>query len=142
MAQDRLKRVLILLVIVGFLLVGGKVFADWQNKKRASGQPISLPLKDISAQINNLGEEVLGNAISIIPGSSDLREKILEKPTPTVVKESSSSSGQQGSQTVVTKETVSNTEVIIQMLKDLPADQLDKIKKQVFKDFCQQILAE
>jgi len=142
MAKDRLKRLLIVLLITVFFLIGGKVFADWQNKRKASGQPISLPLKDISVQINNLGEEVLGNAISIIPGSSDLKEKILEKPTPTVAKESPSSSGQEGSQTIVTKETVSNTEVIIQMLKDLPAEQLDKIKKQVFKDFCQQILEE
>ena len=142
MAQDRLKRILILLVIVAFLLGGGKIFADWNNKRKASGQSIALPLENISAQINNFGEEVLGNAVSVIPGSNDLKEKILDKPGPTIVKESSSSSMQEGSQSTVVKETVSNTEVIIQMLKDLPAEQLDKIKKQVFKDFCQQILAE
>ena len=141
MGKDRLKRVLILLVLIAFLLVGGKVFADWNNKRKASGQSISLPLKDISTQINNLGEEVLGKAISVIPGSSDLKEKILKQPTPTV-KENSSSSGQEESQVTVIKETESKTETIIQILKELPAEQLDKVKKQIFKDFCQQILEE
>ena len=138
MGKDRLKRVLILLVLTAFLLVGGKVFADWNNKRKATGEEISLPLKDISTQINNLGEEVLGNAINVIPGSSDLKEKILKEPTPTVTV-SSSSSSQEVSETEASE---SKTETIIQILKELPAEQLDKVKKQIFKDFCQQILEE
>lgn len=138
MGKDRLKRVLILLVLIAFLLVGGKVFADWNNKRKAAGEEISLPLKDISTQINNFGEEVLGNAISVIPGSNDLKEKILKEPTPTVTG-SFSSSSQEVSEA---EESESKTETIIQILKELPAEQLDKVKKQIFKDFCQQILEE
>lgn len=141
MGKDRLKRVLILLVVIAFLLVGGKVFADWQDKRRASGQKLSLPIENIGNQINNLGEEVLGKAVSVIPGSNDLKEKILKQPTPTI-NENYSSSGQETVQPSESQEAESKTEIIIQILKELPADQLDKVKKQVFKDFCQQILEE
>jgi len=34
------------------------------------------------------------------------------------------------------------TQEIIEIIKQLPAEQLEAVKKQIFKDFCQEILEE
>ena len=34
------------------------------------------------------------------------------------------------------------TQEIINVIKELPADQVEKVKKQIFKDFCQEVLEE
>ena len=138
MGKDRLKRLLIILLIIGFLLIGGKVFADWQAKKKASGEQALLSAEKIGEKISDFGESVLGKAIEVLPGGRDLKEKIVsEEKTSSGTTPSVSDSKEEKVIKVETK-----TQEIIEIIKELPAAELEKIKKQIFKDFCQSILKE
>ena len=131
MGKDRLKRILIILLVAALVAGGIKVFADWQKKQKARGQVISLPTQQIGEKISDLGDQVLGKAMEILPGGSGLKEKMKTESKPT------SSINQTDSQTVTQTEKVeTKTQEIIQIIKELPAEQLEVIKKQVFKDFC------
>ena len=139
MWKDRLKRIAIILVVAVLVFFAGKVFADWRAKKNASGEPISLPTQQIGERISDFGEKVLGKAVEIVPGGSGLKEKLKTEniPTPTA--------GQSNTETetvVKTEQVETKTQEIIEILKELPAEQLENIKKQIFKDFCQKILEE
>jgi len=137
MWKDRLKRIVIILVVAVLVFFAGKVFADWRTKKKIAGESASLPTQQIGEKISDFGENVLGKAIEILPGGSELKEKMKteNKPTPLV--------NQTDSQTVTQTERVeTKTQEIIEIIKELPAEQLEAIKKQVFKDFCQKILEE
>ena len=136
MGKDRLKRLLIVLLIAGFLLIGGKVFADWQTKKKASGQDSSFSAGKIGEKISDLGENVLGKAVEVLPVSKELKEKVVSV-------ESLPSDSHSSDQNVTQTEKVEiKTQEIIEIIKELPAEQLENIKKQIFKDFCQSILEE
>ncbi len=116
---------------------GVKVFADWQKKQKDKGQVLSLPTQQIGEKIADLGEQILGKAIEIIPGGNNLKEKLIPTNTPTPIP------SQNTSETVIqTKEVETKTQEIIEIIKELPAQELENIKKQVFKDFCQKILEE
>jgi len=137
MWKDRLKRILIILLVAALVAGGVKVFADWQIKKKASGESISLPTQQIGEKISDFGEKVLGKAIEVIPGSSGLKEKLKTESTPTPT------TNQNTTETVTQTEKVeTKTQEIIQIIKELPAQELENIKKQVFKDFCQKVLEE
>lgn len=136
MGKDRLKRLLIVLLIAGFLLIGGKVFADWQTKKKASGQDSSFSVGKIGEKISDLGENVLGKAVEVLPVNKELKEKVVSV-------ESLPSDNNSSDQNITQTEKVEiKTQEIIEIIKELPAEQLENIKKQVFKDFCQSILEE
>ena len=132
MGKDRLKRLLILLLVVGFLLIGVKVFADWQNKKKAAGETTNLPNLNLGGKISNLGEQILGKAVETLPGNNVLKQKIITE------KETSSTN----TETEKVERVEIKTQEIIEIIKELPAEQMENIKKQVFKDFCQKILEE
>ncbi len=139
MGKDRLKRLLIVFLVIGLLLIGGKVFADWQTKKKASGESISLPTQQIGEKINDLGEQVLGKAMEIIPNSGGLKEKL---KTEDASKSNTSQSNTEMETVVKTEQVETKTQEIIKIIKELPVEQLEKIKKQIFKDFCQKVLEE
>ena len=134
MWKDRLKRVAILLLVAILFFFVGKVFANWLAKNKVAGASISLPTQQIGEKIVDLGEQVLGKAVEILPGSGGLKEKIVSTPTPSVNSE------------VKTEERIVNVETktqeIIEIIKELPAQELENIKKQIFKDFCQKVLEE
>lgn len=137
MWKDRLKRLAILLLAVVLFFFVGKVFANWLAKNKVAGASINLPTKQIGEKIADLGEQVLGKAVEILPGGGSLKEKLKTENKPT------SSVNQTDSQTVTQTERVeTKTQEIIQIIKELPATELNNIKKQVFKDFCQKILKE
>jgi len=137
MGKDRLKRILIILLVAILVAGGVKVFADWQKKQKDKGQILSLPTQQIGEKIADLGEQVLGKAIEIVPGGSGLKEKLKAKTTPTPT------TSQTTPETVVQTERVeTKTQEIIEMIKELSAAELENIKKQFFKDFCQEILKE
>jgi hypothetical protein len=136
MGKDRLKRLLVLLMIVGFLAGGVKVFADWQAKKRASGQNASLSVGKIGEKISDMGENVLGKAVEVLPMNKELKEKVVS------VESLPSDSQSSGQNTTQTEKVEIKTQEIIEIIKELPATELERIKKQVFKDFCQSVLEE
>lgn len=137
MGKDRLKRILIFILIIGFLLIGGKVYADWLNKNKMAGTSVSLPTQQIGQKISDFGENVLGKAVEVLPGGNNLKKKLITTSTPTPLP------SQNYSQPVTqNKEVEIKTQNIIQIIKELPAAEFENIKKQVFKDFCQEILKE
>jgi hypothetical protein len=134
MGKDRLKRLLIVLLIAGFLLIGGKVFADWQAKKKSTGINSSLSVDKIGEKISDFGENVLGKTIEVLPLNQELKEKVIstEKVSP----------DNQTENITQTEKVEIKTQEIIEIIKELPATELEKIKKQIFKDFCQSVLEE
>ena len=132
-----MKRLAILLLVTVLFFFVGKVFANWLAKNKVAGASISLPTQQIGEKITDLGEQVLGKAVEILPGGKGLKEKMKVENKPT------SSVNQNDSQTVTQTEKVeTKTQEIIEIIKELPAQELENIKKQVFKDFCQKVLEE
>lgn len=111
--------------VAGLVVFTSKVFAK---------KPITLPTDQITKKIENLGEEILGTATKILPGSKSLKEK----------SKNVSDGNEQTSQGEVAGETALENQVqeIVDTIKELPAEQLDQIKKQIFKDFCQKVMEE
>lgn len=140
MWKDRLKRIMILLLVAVLFFFAGKVFANWLTKNKVAGASISLPTQQIGEKIADLGEQVLGKAIEVLPGNSALKQKIIIK------KESSPEENQTATQGNAETEKVEKVEIktqeIIEIIKELPAAELDNIKKQVFKDFCQKVMED
>jgi len=128
MWEERLKRILIIIGVAGLMVFGGQAFAHWSQKQ--TGEPIQLPGEAVTSKFEEFGEDVLGKAVEILPGSSQLKEKVVEKETQTT------------STVKSTKIIETQTKEIIEIIKQLPQDQMDQLKKQVFKDFCQEVLKE
>jgi len=128
MWEERLKRILIITGVAGLMVFGGQAFARWSKKQ--TGESIQLPGKAVTSKFEEIGEDVLGKAVEILPGSSQLKEKVVEKETQTT------------STVESTKLIETQTKEIIEIIKELPQDQMDQLKKQVFKDFCQEVLKE
>jgi len=128
MWEERLKRILIIIGVAGLMVFGGQAFARWSKKQ--TGEPIQLPGEAVTSKFEEFGEDVLGKAVEILPGSSQLKEKVVEKETQTT------------STVKSTKIIETQTKEIIEIIKQLPQDQMDQLKKQVFKDFCQEVLKE
>jgi len=134
MWQTRLKRIGVILLLAALFAVGAKAFADYQNKQKAAGKDVPPLTDQIGKKISDFGQEVLGNAVEVIPGAGGLKEKlIIEKQVPV--------ENAQGEEKQVERIEI-QTQEIINVIKELPADQVDKVKKQIFKDFCQEILEE
>jgi len=137
MWKERLRRILIIIGVMILVLLAGKVFADWQKNKQARGESLSLPTRQVREKIEDIGEEILGTAIKVLPGSKDLKEKL----------ESQEKKDEQGevkgeTKTETVKQMETQTQEIIKIIKELPAEQVNQIKKQVFKEFCQEVLKE
>lgn len=130
MWEERLKRILIIIGVAGLMVFGGQAFARWSKKQ--TGEPIQLPGEVVTSKFEEIGEDVLGKAVEILPGSSQLKEKVVEKETQKTTT----------NQEETTKIIETQTKEIIEIIKELPQDQIDQLKKQVFKDFCQEVLKE
>ena len=137
MGKERLKRILILLLVAVFFFFAGKIFTNWLNKNKTTGNSLGLSTQEISNKISDLGEQVLGQAVQIIPVSNDLKEKLINTDTPTPLP--SQNASEAATQTVVVE---NKTKEIIEIIKELPAAELENIKKQVFKDFCQKVMEQ
>jgi hypothetical protein len=137
MGKDRLKRLLILLLIIGLLAGGFKVLADWQAKRKVLGQESVLSVDKIGEKISDFSQNVLGKTIEVLPGSKELKEKIISTTS-----NSSDNQTINNQNTTQTEKVEIKTQEIVEIIKDLPATELERIKKQIFKDFCQSILQE
>lgn len=123
--RESLLRILIFLGIVGLLVFVVQSLARWQNQSKIAGESISLPIIPVKEKLEEFGEDVLGKAVSILPGAPDLgvnqETEPIEEPMENVQK---------------------YTEALIEALKKLPEDQLEATKKQIRKEFCEGVLGE
>ncbi|MGB9706639.1 MAG: hypothetical protein ACPLXP_00995 [Microgenomates group bacterium] len=134
MWKERLKRILIIAVVGGLTAWGATAFVKWREAKKVAGESIKLPTEVVTEKIEELGEQVLGKAVDILPESEKIKEK--EK----VVEKEATKTEVQTTETTKVLET--QTKEIIEILKQLPEEQLKQIKKQIFKDFCEEIMGE
>jgi len=135
MWRERLKRVAIIVVVGGLTFLCVEAFGRWRETKRVAGVSVGLPTEEITQKIEDFGEKVLGRAVEILPGGDKIKEiKEEEKENKTGKIEV-----QPGEATKILE---NQTKEIIEILKQLPEEQLKQIKKQIFKDFCQEIMGE
>lgn len=131
MWRERLIR--LLLVGVGALLILGvaKAFADWRVEKPLVGKPLSLPELSIEKLQK---EDVLGTATRGILGRK--KEQV----------DQGDQVNQEHQEVEPVAEPVENiqeqTQTLIESIKKLPEDQIEAIKKQLFKEFCEELLVE
>lgn len=126
---ERIKRIIILVLAGGIIFsLFPKVFSDWQRAKKEKS--VSLPTGEIKGKVEDWGEKILGEAIKIIPENSSLKEKF-----------SQLNKNEQDS-SLKEVEVKIETEKIIEILKQLPQEQLEEIKKAVFKELCREVLKE
>lgn len=128
MWPERLKRILLIAGGIVIALLAVKGFSDWQATKAAKGESVKLPTELVADKLEEVGQDVLGRAVEILPGRPQIIEKETEKT--------------QVVQTEATKIIETQTKEIIEIIKQLPQEQVNQIKKQVFKDFCQEVLKE
>jgi len=134
MGKERLKRITIIIVVGGLIFWGVEAFAKWRETKRVAGTSVTVPTEEITQKVEDFGEKVLGKAIEILPGGEKIKEK--EK----VIEEKTTKIEVQPDQAPKILE--NQTKEIIEILKQLPEEQLKQIKKQIFKDFCQEVMGE
>jgi len=134
MGKERLKRILIIVCVAGLTVWGVNAFAKWRETKKVAGESIKLPTEVVAEKVEELGEQVLGKAVEILPGSEKIKEK--EK----VVENQTTKTEAQTAKTTEILER--QTKEIIEILKQLPQEELKQIKRQVFKDFCEEVLKE
>lgn len=145
MWKERLKRIAIILLVAFLVFFAGKVFANWQMKKKVAGEKIALPTQQIGEKIIDFGEKVLGEAVEVLPGGKGLKEKIVTKDesfSNTPITNQNVAQTDEAVQTQKVERVETKTQEIVEILKELPAQELENIKKQIFKDFCQKILEE
>lgn len=134
MGKERAKRIAII-TAVGLLTAWGvTAFAKWYQEKKVAGVAIEIPTETLSKEVEELGEKVLGKAVDVLPGGEKIKEK--EK----IVEREVTKTEMQSTETTKILET--QTKEIIEILKQLPEEQLKQIKKQIFKDFCQEVMGE
>jgi len=134
MWRERLKRIAIIIILGGLAFWVIEAFDRWQETKKVAGASINLPTEKITQKIEDFGEKILGKAVEVLPGSEKIRES--EK----VVEDQITKVEIQPEKT--TKILENQKKEIIEILKQLPEEQLKQIKRQIFKDFCQEVMGE
>jgi hypothetical protein len=130
-AKKRLIR-LVMIAAAAFLVFSFlKTWQENQPDKKRLFSSLGLPIRQ---KLENLGEDVLGAAVKHLPQAPALEEleearKVEEKPKTEPIKEP-------------TQRIQRQTEVLLEMIKRLPQDQVQAIKKQIYKEFCQSLLEE
>ena len=123
--RDRLTRIFLLGLAALLIIALAKGLADWQGQQRVAGESVSLPQVSVKEKLEDLGEDILEKAIKILPGAPDLEIDQEAEPIEEPV-----------------KNVQQQTEVLIETIKKLPEDQIEAIKKQIYKEFCEGVLKE
>lgn len=121
--KERLVRFLVITLAAGLVVGGVGLLA---KRTENNFQPDSL-LNPIKVKVEEAAEKVLGEAVKKLPKAPELEEVSQEESEP--IKEP-------------VENIQSQTEVLIETIKDLPQDQLEAIKKQIFKELCESIQCE
>jgi len=134
--KERLIRFLII-GVVALLTVGGiKFIAD---QKQKNPEAVSFSAEPIKKKLEDVGEKILGETVKHLPKSPDLG-KVAGSQT------QEDDSSQDGQEVEPIQEPINNvqnqTEKLIEIIKELPQDQINAIKKQIFKDLCEELKCE
>ena len=136
--RERLTRIFIIVIVALVIISLAKAVADWQNQSKVAGESTSLPQLPIKEKIEDLGEKILGKTIKVLPGAPKLEEVDQVNQDNQVNREAQ--------ETEPIEEPVKNvqqqTQVLIEAIKKLPEDQVEAIKKQLYKEFCEVLLEE
>ena len=133
MWRDRLIRFLIIVLVAGLVLGLAKTLVKRQQDPEVKS--FQAPIKK---KIEDWGEKVLGVVVEKLPKAPNLEEVELEGE--------SAPENQEAQETEPIEEPVKNiqtqTQVLIETIKELPQDQIEAIKKQIYKEFCEKLLSE
>ena len=125
--MERLIRLGLLVGVIA-VLVGGAKFVLAQGKKSTGS-----PFKPMVGAVENLGEKVLGAAVKQLPRAPNLDEVKVsgEDKNATVSNEPIMEPAQNIQE---------QTQALIESIKRLPEDQIEAIRKQVYKEVCDGLL--
>lgn len=135
MWRDRLIRFFIIILVVA--LVAGVV----QNLATKQQEASSFSIQPVKKKVEDFGEQILGEAVKRLPKAPDLSE-VGQKDSESKPEENEQSTqgGKPISQPV--QNVQNQTQVLIESIKKLPQDQIEAIKKQIYKEFCEKLLGE
>ncbi|HUS60200.1 MAG TPA: hypothetical protein VMX76_02345 [Nevskiaceae bacterium] len=133
MWRDRLIRFLIIVLVAGLVLGLARTLVKRQQDPEAKS--FQVPIKK---KVEDWGEKVLGTVVEKLPKAPNLEEVEPEGE--------SAPENQETQETEPIEEPVQNiqtqTQVLIETIKELPQDQIEAIKKQIYKEFCEKLLSE
>lgn len=128
--RKRLVRFLVLL-FAGWLVAKGARALIEQGSQGERKLSFQLPIKE---KMESWGENILGSAVKLLPGAPDWGEIKSEQVN------------QVNQETEPIKQPTENiqkqTELLFEMIKELPQEQLGAVKKQLCQDFCQRLSEE
>lgn len=125
MWRERFKRLFILGIATGLTVFVVMAFAKWRDKKGASAQVLGLSKLPIEEELKDFGEKILGVAIKKIRPEKQSDQEQESEPI-----------------TQPTENIQNQSNQLMESIKRLPEDQIKAIKKQIYKDFCQQLIEE
>ena len=124
---ERLKRVF-LLIIVALVAIGlVKVSVGMMGETKISSGPVNLTEMPVKERLEEMGGEILGKAVEILPDMPG--ETKVETKTPEPIEEP-------------VQNVQNQTQILIEAIKKLPEDQLEAIKKQLYQEVCEGVLKE
>ena len=129
--QNRLVR-LLLAGLAGAVVIFGF--------KALSGGGAKSILKPVGEKIENIGENILGTAVKILPNPPVFEDVKDETADGKVLNADDKEDTEPIEEPV--KNIEKQTEVIIEQIKNLPKDQVDAIKKQIYKEMCEVLEGE
>lgn len=119
----------------GALLILGlaKLYADQRQKKPGA---VSLPKIPVREKLEDLGEKILGTTLEKLPKAPALEE--IESKNQADQKDQKDQENQETEPIREPMENIQNqTRVLIESIKKLPEDQIEAIKEQIYKEFCE-----
>lgn len=128
--RERLKRLLIVIVAAAITYLVSDAVLGRIGKANGIGELPDFSTTRVSELAKSFGGMVLGKASGILPSRS--------------AEDSSDTDSVNQAQVEISPEKIiqEQTQKIIEIIKQLPEEQMKKIKKQVFQSFCDEVLKE
>ncbi len=126
--RERLKRIFVIILAALLIMGAVKFLAGWKGQVEISEKPADLSEAPVKEKLEDLGGEILGRSAEILQGIS------------TESKEGESQETEPIEEPV--KSVQSQTEVLLEMIKKLPEDQLEAVKEQLYQEICEETLEE
>lgn len=123
--KERIIRLLIIIASAVVVLGGFKWIVTQKQKKP---EVFSLSTEPIKKKLEDAGEKILGEAVKHLPQASNLKEVNQEDQSEEVepIREPA-------------ENIQSQTQELIESIKRLPQDQVEAIKRQIFKELCEEL---
>jgi len=106
-----------------------KVLVGMMGETKISSGPVNLTGMPVKERLEEVGGEILGKAVGILPGVPGETETKKETQETEPIEEPAQNVQNQ-------------TQILIEAIKKLPEDQLEAIKKQLYQEICEGVLKE